>query len=603
MGIRGLIRHMRPFAHSAPLCDQEVVIDGPGFAHHIYHLCLGARRTANNALEAAPSYGELVAAAITWLEALTANGVSIRKIYFDGQLPMSKYDIRAERISTYTQQLQTFHHTFKRPYRISSQNQGNILDNFFTHQNVPDKLTKLPASAFLVPAILESLVTSKDYQQITEVVPGEADIYCAHSLKTHGGIVLTGDSDLLVYDLGENGSVVFFRDMEWNSTTSLTSIIYQPMAVGLQVGLVGTQGLRPLAFQLSLSPYSSLADLRAKAKALESVEDFPGDYMDFLREYSSDLIVLKDTQQDTSVLQVLRSLDPRVSEYVIQFPTLASIAGRARESGILDSSPHIYLPFLIDCPVRTNAWEISMTVRQLAYGLINLIVPENEQRYTAFEHKRQQGKSRGRELQLPSPTQIPTSCNSLITLLNELAKKFTTIASSDLWIAVAVCQDIDWAHQNSKTSATELALSQLSTFTRSKGPNKELSWDVLQLLAQIQGSFQSFRMLKQMMNLVVAYNANGLPKEAEQLQSELQSLPLLSELEGLGQAIPLLRRIEKTGMFGASQEVLGIAIPSLPLQTSALRKVKKQKRKRQVEGQSGSDLKRSSNLFALLDAE
>lgn len=77
MGIRGLIRHVRPFAHSASLRDQEVVIDGPAFAHHVYHLCLGARGTANNALEAAPSYGELVTAAIAWLEDLKANRVSM----------------------------------------------------------------------------------------------------------------------------------------------------------------------------------------------------------------------------------------------------------------------------------------------------------------------------------------------------------------------------------------------------------------------------------------------------------------------------------------------------------------------------------------------
>lgn len=518
---------------------------------------------------------------------------------------MSKYDIRAERITAHTQQLQAFHRTVKRPYRILCRKQENVLDNLFTHRNVPDKLTKLPAPAFLVPAILESLVTSKEYQQITEVVPGEADTYCAHSLNKHGGIVLTGDSDLLVYDLGENGSVVFFRDVEWNSTTGPMSVIYQPATIGSQLGLLCTQGLRPLAFQLSLNPYTSLAGLRAKVKALETVENVPQEYVDFLQEYSCDTIVPRDTRKDTSMLHVLRSLDPRVSEYVLQFPKFATIAGRALESGTFNSSPHIYLPFLIDCPVRTNAWEMSMAVRQLAYGLINLIIPENEQKYTVFEHKRQEGKSRGRELQLPSLPQIPTACNNLTFLLRELAGKIPKISNGDPWVAVAICQDVEWAHQNSKTSATELALSHLSSFRRPKDPNKELNWDILQLLAQIQGSFQSLRMLKQMTNVVVAYdNANGLPKEVEQLQSELQSLPLLSDLEGICQAVPLLQKIKETGMFIISQELLGITLPSLSMREPSLSKAKKQKRKReQDEGRSGSDLKRSNNPFALLDME
>lgn len=71
MGILHLIFHLRPYAEIvSSLRDQDVVIDGPAMAYHIYHICLSLRPEAKNPFEAAPTYRELGEAVILWLEFL-----------------------------------------------------------------------------------------------------------------------------------------------------------------------------------------------------------------------------------------------------------------------------------------------------------------------------------------------------------------------------------------------------------------------------------------------------------------------------------------------------------------------------------------------------
>lgn len=95
MGVRHLITFLRPYSTLESIAGQQIVIDGPAFAHHIYYICLKGTKSAQNALEAAPSYSVLVKTALLWLEGLqdsnavmhvfrvrptyTANGLSARK--------------------------------------------------------------------------------------------------------------------------------------------------------------------------------------------------------------------------------------------------------------------------------------------------------------------------------------------------------------------------------------------------------------------------------------------------------------------------------------------------------------------------------------------
>jgi hypothetical protein len=77
MGIPHLITFLQPYAEAESLAGNCVVVDGPGLAYYIYHMCLSARPAAWNPFEAAPSYEELGEACIAWLDGLREGNVGM----------------------------------------------------------------------------------------------------------------------------------------------------------------------------------------------------------------------------------------------------------------------------------------------------------------------------------------------------------------------------------------------------------------------------------------------------------------------------------------------------------------------------------------------
>lgn len=77
MGIPHLITHLRPYSKNTNFNGLDVIIDGPGFAYHIFHACLANEPDARNPFEAFPSYGKVGDAAIRWLEELEGFGVEV----------------------------------------------------------------------------------------------------------------------------------------------------------------------------------------------------------------------------------------------------------------------------------------------------------------------------------------------------------------------------------------------------------------------------------------------------------------------------------------------------------------------------------------------
>jgi len=77
MGIPHLITHLRPYAIDTDLKGQSVVIDGPGFAYHVFHTCLSQEPNVRNPFEAFPSYANVGETAIRWLEELESYGVQM----------------------------------------------------------------------------------------------------------------------------------------------------------------------------------------------------------------------------------------------------------------------------------------------------------------------------------------------------------------------------------------------------------------------------------------------------------------------------------------------------------------------------------------------
>lgn len=105
------------------------------------------------------------------------------------------------------------------------------------------------------------------------MVPGEADVYCADlvnriSHKTECWL-LSSDTDLLVFDLGPNGSVLRFQDFSlaaFPRRTVLKGVEYHPKRITDRLGL---KLLAPLAFALIKDPHQKLNELVQTAKALD----------------------------------------------------------------------------------------------------------------------------------------------------------------------------------------------------------------------------------------------------------------------------------------------------------------------------------------------
>ena len=493
--------------------------------------------------------------------------------------------MRLGRLVTQTQRLSSYHQTNPIPCRAILPNPENLSSRLFGRTAIRSNLTGLCPLSFLVPAVLESLVASTQYRDITEVVPGEADLYCAKYLKQNGGIIFTGDSDLLVHDLGADGAVSLFRDVEFPSIDNfdtLCSKLFQQSTIVDRLALPKSHGLHALAFEMTMDTHCTFPKLLAQAKSLKAISVKPEMYEEYLKEYTQLPQDLKAESGDSvEVTKVLKKLDPRISEYVLQFLCLAKIAGQSPLEDTDSHTPHIFLPFLVDCPVRTNAWEVSSTIRQLAYGLINLCISKKQQVFTVFEHRKQQDKSTGRELQLPSISQISEACTAVSHLFQQLQNKHPNLSDTQIWTAVAVNQELEWSHAHSRSPLSQIVIQQFEFLESKTEMARNLSWDIIHFFAQIQGSYYSLRILKQIMGLVVSHGCSEpTPEPLLLLHHQLESLPTLAELADLSHVSSLLETIPAALATDTSTMSMEHRSDRSP-QTKESRRAARRKRKRE----------------------
>jgi len=456
----------------------------------------------------------------------------------------------------------------------------------FNSGALPSSFTRLPAAPFLVPTIIEALSQCKRYADVVEVVPGEADSYCADYVRTHGGVVLTGDSDLLIHELGD-GAVSFFKDIELTTSankTSLTCIQYQAETIVQRLGLVETHGLLPLAFEMTMDVHASFRELLRKAVKLNAVSLHGPVYQEFANEYKAPQRSLNclETCSSGNVVHIpslsyqLKMLDPRISEYLLQFSKFSQAAGlpKSPRSRSIDNQDHIdiFLPFLLDCPLRTSAWEMSTSVRQLAYGLVNLVLPEEGSVLKVTEYRRLQNGSRGRALHVPAAHDLSKACEELHELFKKLHIGMPWLLEQDIWRALAIYQDQELHLGTGRSGLSTTAIE------RSKSGKIfpfRLTWDGIHLSAQLQGSYYSFRILKQILSIVLLFDSKKLSLAVHQLYADLKSLPLLEELPPVFDIIRNIGNPNDQRILEMVQGLLGI----LPVDEVIMVPKKKKRRK------------------------
>jgi len=454
--------------------------------------------------------------------------------------------------------------------------------------------------AFLVPAVIDALQNSKHLRDIVITVPDEADIYCANHVKKYGGTVITGDSDLLVHDLGLKGSVCLFKDIQVGDGKTLWGHIYTPANIKTQLKLYGVDGIRALAYELICDQHSTLPNLLARVSISAAITVDPEGYRRFCNEYAPSPVESEsELVQQSKFVQALQSMDPRISEYVLQFPSITKVGGHT-----ITQVPHVFLPFLLDWPERTSAWEMSTPVRQLAYGIVNLIVPDQEYCFTAFEHRRQQTKSSGREWQLPSLSQIPEACSSLFDLLNNIRGNLPNISEEHFWIAAAVYYDVEWSSSREKPFVSKEVQQQLNELKNKKTDDKQCSWAMIQFLAMVQGSYYSFRILKQILTVVLAHpTSSNLPHAVHQLNHQLETLPTLDADIGVLQGSLDIAPVDIQKMLVAAYNLLGLEDNVVGRGLVGDRRPKKKRRKPAKTAQSPLQRRKRDNPFEVLIAQ
>ncbi|KAG9244562.1 XPG domain containing-domain-containing protein [Calycina marina] len=610
MGVPHLLSHLQPYAEPKRLAG-DAVIDGPGLAYHIYYICLKNKPWAKNGLEAIPTYDEIGATTIAWLNGLVLSGVNIKQVCFDGFLPPSKFNTRLERLRMQTLKLITYHSSHQSPCRPPVNARSLISRNLYCGGTFHPKLINIPPPPFLVPSVIDAIRACATFQESTITVPGEADLYCARILKHGGGIVFTGDSDLLVHDLGSKGEVCFFNDIQFDHVPNfLRASTYHMHSIASRLQLPDNDGMHSLAYQLVCDKHATLPQLLLLARKRTAIQSDPAGYNLYLSEYVSLPSPLPGpkpkpkSKQDLQerLLGALHRLDPRISEFVLQFPSLAVAAGQDAPNVPQVESPNVFLPFLLDCPARTNAWEMSTSTRLLAYGLMNLVVPEIERRSTLYEHRRLLTESMGREWQLPTLSELNIACSSLANMLDTLQRALPSFSAQNFWLAVAVYQDVEWSSGMEKHSVAKNAAKQISRWEQLLGASDtEYDWDMIQFLAQVHGCYYTFRMLKQIMGIVFAHDTStAMPKDLCVLYGLMKDLPTLDGTSSVLQRASDVKSREMDRMVFAVDKMLGI-VPS-----SAIKDMgpSKKKRKKSAAPVGTTITKRAgNNPFALLGSE
>jgi hypothetical protein len=360
---------------------------------------------------------------------------------------------------------------------------------------------KPPPPPFLVPAVIDALRASPKFGSLVKLVPGEADGFCAEHVRNHGGTVLTSDSDLLVYDLGEDGGVVFFTDVDLDAGTQrLVAPQYRPADLCRRLSIKPETGAQHLAFDVSRDSHLTLEQAVERAKRNEAVSAFPEEYSKFIEQYLSPEVAPGLKTDQVSVL------DPRISELVLRSLRVspASEDKKARQISTDDVELTMYLPFLLDSPSRTSAWEASKRVRQLAYAVLQSTHDNNIP--MVFEMRRLQTVSSGLCVDVPALSEINKLAVSLLALLREIEGLVGTV-NHGVWVMLAMYQDI--AMTMGRGKGHPLSLELLSQHAR--GKLDLCSWDYLHSLAQTQATYYSLRMLRQVLDLSAQHNEHMAP--------------------------------------------------------------------------------------------
>ncbi|MCJ1483540.1 hypothetical protein MMC06_003708 [Schaereria dolodes] len=449
------------------------------------------------------------------------------KVYFDGFLPSEKRPTRIARLESSLKQLLSFQLLHCNGFRL----QKRAPDSFVSTDSMtstifnPSKLVAihqrgLPALPFIVPAVIETLSNS-EYAKVVTVVPGEADLHCALEARKAGGIILTSDSDLLIYDLGLRGAVAFLNEVTLElgivpgECSKICAQVSTPTKIADRLGL---DNLLRLAFEVRKDPSVTLLEAVRRSKANLGTSDSNISFPKFKKEYEDEILEVQDSKfklPDQVAFQPKRQyLDPRVSELVLQ-SSLAS-------TGAI----YMYLPFLTDDPTRVSAWDVSFELRHFAYSVLLNLGTSNISTKVVYEYSRKGSRVVLNELRSLSDQACSQYAKALCLRLTRVKETFHDMPGVEQWRAFGLAEVYLWYTNSGRTLPSEPAL--ITAMCGKTG--KSLLWSHIHLSAQHQAALYALRIAQQILGSI----NNGADHEdfipLQRLRKHLECLPSLAEL-------------------------------------------------------------------------
>lgn len=386
------------------------------------------------------------------------------------------------------------------------------------------------ALPFLVPALMDSVSQSK-FRVVGSIVPGEADVYCAQLAREHGGIILTNDSDLLVYDLGPNGSVAFLNDLTFPSDVNGQQAgqlspcdvfglsIFQPKSIAQRLGLMRIQSLAYAYKENGKRKHTfTLPEAIARAKEIDHAPSgFTKGFPAFLNEYRFDIFDLRGQRVLPIAVDHYRSktnLDPRVSEYVLQVVVEK------------EEKPEVYLPTLVDDPSRSSAWSVSMEHRSFVYSILMSTDQGNSKTKAVQEYDRKGQRIRPQQFSILSEAETVFHASKVLDQLQKFTYAFSEYPNNFSWRAYALADVYRWYLNTGKVTPSRPTMLAVMTGFSLSQPN----WEQIHLSAQIQAVLYSLRMIQQILDYAITTTPFTVPPELSDLAAFLQDLPQIAQL-------------------------------------------------------------------------
>ncbi|KAI1209059.1 XPG domain containing-domain-containing protein [Annulohypoxylon truncatum] len=578
MGIRGFVSSVSRFGVLSHLSGHTVVIDGPALAHRISETCM-VNRPVSGGFACLPPYELLSRMVIGWLDALKSHNVNVRRIYFDGYLPPSKWHVRKNRLLRQSQNIRKL--VSSNPCG-STKTPGNAFDHLeiglgMTNQN--NKLhDDIPRPPFLVPAVLEALRKDEYWGPLVIVVPGEADMFCAEDIRKNGGTVLTTDSDFLIQDLGLKGDVAFLwgirSDDQNPNSIPLKAYKMSLHDINHQLGVETKGGLPRIAFEKQRGgkngkdlPFDLVLDnVRKNRKAALDCPHY--------KKFMDELKLKKYLPSHHPVLSLLPDLDPRISEVIIQ----ALLLKKATEPSTSEEKElrgpetlSIFLPILFENNHILSAWTQGTNVRELAYSLLQTVVLQKVEWIVEYRTLGSLSAHAGRRIRIPDLEEVVANCARLVALLEKLTESFSSVGMQ--WLAFSVYRDIQYSTSEGRKILSAALIKESTSLPKSP---ERYSWDLIHFTAQVQAQLYSLRIVKQILEVVLALGQE-LPASVQQLHSRLASLPLIAEWPTVESMSSLLSEFDKLDGLAITTGILGTPENKLKISRDIREETKKEK--------------------------